>query len=153
GPPTGGSPAEWRRVAAQGDAGVLLLITPTRVVDTRASGTGIVTTGYNPDGTAITAEPIQAGTVRRFKIGGAAFNQNPNPIAPLLNFAFPEDLRGILANVTIIQSSAGGGFVTVFPGSVGDTDRPLASTVNPSTAIAANFTVVAISPTGSAPGK
>src|SRR5262249_21826151 len=82
-------------------------------------------------------------------IGGQAFRQGSSTTA---NFVFPDDSRGILANVTII-GAAGGGFVTVFPGSVADADRPLASTVNPSTQVAANFTAVAIAPTGSPPNK
>src|SRR5207249_2541460 len=65
-------------------------------------------------------------------------------------FQFPADVSGILANVTIV-GSAGGGFVTVFPGYVDDASRPRASTVNPSTPIAHNFTAVAITPVGSPP--
>jgi hypothetical protein len=123
------------------------LIPPTRVVDTRPSDPPeIVTTGF--DGTtraAIPPGPLQANTTHRFLINGKTFPQGTG------TFTFPSDTYGVLANVTIVQPSASGGFVTVCPGDVTDANRPLASTVDPSAPVAFDSTVVAIAPSGSPP--
>lgn len=110
--------------------GNLTFITPTRVVDTRPSNpaAGITTTGFNESGNAIVAGAIPGGQVRRFKVGNQTFG----------NTTFPADTSGLLLNVTIVGGPSGG-FLTVFPGNVADASRPNASTVNPSTSVAANF--------------
>jgi hypothetical protein len=137
--------AIWRRLADTTQTGVVRLITPTRVVDTRATAPGIVTTGYDAvTGAPITAGPIPAGTVRRFRITGKSFPQGGSG-----SFSFPTDVSGILCDVTVI-GAGGGGYVTVFSGNVPDAEKPLASTVNPSTPIAHNFTAVAVLPDASA---
>lgn len=116
-------------------AGDLTLIPPVRVVDTR----GGQTVGFSPDGTAITPGPFAArGETRRYRLAGATVPDG----------TVPPNLTGVLLNVTIVQAGASGGFVTAFPGDVPDGDRPTASTVNPSTSIAASFWANGLPTTG-----
>ena len=51
----------------------------------------------------------------------------------------------MLVNVTEV-GNPGGGFLTVFPGNVGDANRPLASTLNPVDPINFNVAVKALDP-------
>jgi len=135
----------------QGFAGNLRLITPVRVVDTRATDTAasIFTIGFNPDGTPITPGRLTANATRRFLINGKTFNIGP-PGSP--TYTFPSDVKGVQINVTIVQDIGTGGFVTVFPGDVPDADRPNASTVNPITPIAFNSTTVGVPTAGANAG-
>lgn len=111
--------------------GNLMLISPFRAVDTRASdGGGVVHIGTDQNGNAIPVGPITAGSTRRFRL---AFSGSP----------VPASATGVLLNVTII-GSPGGGYVTVFPG--GDATPPLASTLNPVTPVAFNFWQVGVGP-------
>src|SRR5262249_53334577 len=114
--------------ATAGVVGNLSFVKPTRVLETRGSDVG-GPIGLNPDGTAIATGQLAPGLTRRFLIGGKSF----------ADVTFPGDVKGILANVTIVQPTPSGGFVTAFPGDVADADRPNASTVNPATAVAASF--------------
>src|SRR5437764_8851994 len=104
------------------DVGPLTVITPTRVLDTRASEPpAIQTVGFDAaSGTPISAGPIPAGATRRFRIAGKQFPQGTG------TFTFPEGIYGVLLNVTEV-GNPGGGFLTAFPGNVGDANRPLAS--------------------------
>ena len=129
--------------------GPVVLIAPTRVLDTRPAPFGPI--GFDgTTGNQITAGPLLANTVRRFLINGKQFPQGTG------TFTFPTTY-GIIANVTLCAGGpscpgpGSGGFVTVFPGNVADIDRPNASTVNPSTPIAHDVAAVAIAPTGAPP--
>jgi hypothetical protein len=108
------------------DLGQLTLIDPTRVVETRGSAGPI---GYDQGGSPLAPGPFAPNTTRRFLLAGQRFG----------GIALPNDIRGVLANVTSVQGAPSGGFVTAFAGDVPDAQRPNASTVNPGTAIAASF--------------
>src|SRR5262249_5424262 len=117
--------------------GNLKFINPTRVLDTRNEAGGPI--GVNADGSAVTAGQIQTSQTRTFRISGQTF----------AGFAFPSDVSGIIAHVTIAQPSAGGGYVVVFPR---DQSAPNASTVNPSSPISFNSWATGIPTTGSSAG-
>src|SRR5205823_6442444 len=74
-----------------GTAGELTFVNPTRVLDTRGADVG-GPLGVNPDGTAVTTAPLAPGTSRRFLLAGRSF----------AGTALPGDVKGILANVTIV---------------------------------------------------
>lgn len=140
-----GAPATSRVARADQLAAAIFFIPPTRVVDTRASGSGIVTTGFDgTTGLQITPSPLTGGATRRFLINGKSFAQGN------ATFTAPVDISGVLCNLTTV-GGPGGGFVTLFPGNIADANRPLASTLNPVTSPAFNFAACAISPTGTAP--
>src|SRR5204862_3440326 len=80
------------------------------------------------------------GSTRRFLVAGRTF----------VGGAFPGDVTGILAHVTIVQPQGSGGFVTLFPGDAAA--PPNASTVNPSTPIAFNAWVSGIPASGTGAG-
>src|SRR5438067_11040881 len=108
-------------VTQAAEVGPVTVITPTRVLDTRASEPpGIQTVGFDAaSGNPITAGPIPAGTTQRYRIAGKQFPQGPS------TFTFPEGIYAVLLNVTEV-GNPGGGFLTAFPGNVGDANRPLA---------------------------
>lgn len=110
---------------APAPAGGLKLVPPTRVLDTRAAPFGPI--GTNGDGTAVQAGPVAANQTRRFRLAGQTFG----------TVTLPSDVTGVLVNLTIVQPAASGGFVTLFPADLAA--PPNASTVNPSTGIAASF--------------
>jgi len=66
------------------------------------------------------------------------------------DFTFPSDVMAVLVNVTIVQPTASGGDVTLFPGDA--PARPLASSVNPSTPIAVNAAATGIPTSGANAG-
>src|SRR5262249_5651160 len=78
------------------DVGPLTVVTPTRILDTRASEPpAIQTVGFDAaSGTPITAGPIQGGTTQRYRIAGKPFPQGTG------SFTFPEGIVGVLVNVT-----------------------------------------------------
>ena len=99
-------------------------------------------TGLNADGSTVKAGTLTPNATRRFLLSGKSF----------AGLALPPDVKGVLANVTTLQSEPSGGFVTAFPGDVADANRPNVSTVNPSTAIAASFWANGIPTAGTNPG-
>src|SRR5207248_1868756 len=100
-------------VTQAAEVGPVTVITPTRVLDTRASEPpAIQTVGFDAtSGNPITSASIQAGTTRRYRIAGKAFPQGTG------SFAFPDGIYGVLVNVTEV-GAPGGGFLTAFPGNV-----------------------------------
>src|SRR5262249_12107122 len=88
--------------------------------------------GFNTDDSPIAARQLSANVTRRFKIAGRSFG-----VGAVEFFRFPDDVSGVLVNVTIVQEGASGGYVTVYAGDL--TSPPNASTVNRSTPIAHNF--------------
>jgi hypothetical protein len=128
-------------VTQAAEVGPLTAITPTRVLDTRATQPpAIQTVGFDAaSGNPITAGPIPAGTTRRYRIAGKTFPQGTS------TFTFPEGIYGVLVNVTEV-GNPGGGFLTAFPGNVSDANRPLASTLNPVDSVNFNFALIALDP-------
>src|SRR5205823_1987607 len=87
----------------QGEVGQLTFVNPTRVVDTRAEAGGPI--GLNADGSTVKAGTLTPNATRRFLLSGKSF----------AGLALPPDVKGVLANVTTLQSEPSGGFVTAFP--------------------------------------
>lgn len=119
--------------------GNLYFITPVRILDTRANDPAarIFTVGFDADtGQPVPPRPFNAGETRAFSVTSKTFGS----AAQGNLITFPSQVSGLLVNVTVIQGTGSGGFITVFPaGSNALTPRPNASTVNPSTPISANF--------------
>src|SRR5439155_1903316 len=101
------------------------LVNRIRVYDTRSGAGGSI--GFNLDGSPLVPGPLTANATRRFLIGGRSFGAA----------AIPGDVTGALLNVTAVQGGASGGYVTAFSGDV--PAPPNASTLNPSTTVAASF--------------
>ncbi len=142
----GAAAGEARPARADQLAAAIFFVPPTRVVDTRRTGDGAVTTGYDgATGNPITPGPVTVNTTRRFLINGKTFPQGNATLT------VPPDISGIFCNVTVV-GSPGQGYVTVFPGNITDANRPLASTLNPVTSPAYNFATVSVAPSGSPPG-
>jgi len=116
--------------------GHLQLVVPARVVDTRNGFGGPI--GFTPNGPPITAGQLPNNSTTRYLLNGQTFANG--------SLTVPGDVKGALLNATISQAVAGGGYLTVFPGS--DATAPTTSTVNPNTAIAASFWASGISPSG-----
>src|SRR5262249_47860380 len=113
--------------SSPGVAGELTLVDPVRTGGTRTRlGPPL---RLPPRAARIAPAALNPGETRRFLLAGRTFS----------TLTLPPDVKGIMANVTIVQGGPSGGFLTAFPGDVPDAGRPNASTVNPATAIAASF--------------
>lgn len=122
---------------AEDQLGVFVGIPPIRVLDTRPTGGGAVTTGFNQNGVAISPGQFGSPDRRDYRIGG--------------QFGIPADVRGIVGNVTLVQSGPSGGFVTIQAG--GSTGTPTTASLNPVGAITGNFFTINTASGGAPAGQ
>lgn len=132
----------WQRISALGDSGVMMPITPVRVLNTGFANQVVGFDGATGNALPNTPNPLSSGQTRSYRIGGKTFG----------GVAFPTGILGVLFNVTITHGVGVGGFVVVYGGNPATV--PSIASVNPSGVggITGNFGFAKLVPSGGGTG-